>query len=276
MDFIQTNRIDAISPPTKVFQTSGNQPVLILCSDFNLYVCKYNRLPGRAATKLFHEWIAGCFAKLWNFATPDFSIVTINPRYALNHYILQPSFFTTPCFGSRHNRHLVEIDAFYAESRSLRRRQSKQKNEFLKIALFDIWLANEDRNFNNFNLLIDVQKDHWFIPIDHDSIFNTGNLDKGLVLLSENETLLYTNLTRKLFSEKELCDQFTLKEIKNEYYLCVRECENNLKEILQNVPEEWKINIEEYENLLITNLFEKKWIDNCWRYFLELLQHSRS
>lgn len=269
------NRVYAISPPTRVFQTSGNQPVLILCNDFNLYVCKYSRLPGRAATKLFHEWIAGCFAKLWDFAVPDFCIITVNPDYVSDHYLLQPAFFRTPCFGSRYDRHLAEIDEFYAGSASQIKRRFKEKIEFLKIALFDIWLANEDRNLNNYNLLIDVKRDNRFIPIDHDAIFNTGNLDKGLVLLSENETLLGTNFTKSLFSAKELSDQVLLKKIKNEYYLCTQKCENRLKEILRTVPEEWKINIEEYENLLKQNLFAKKWINNCWIYFLEILQQCR-
>ena len=35
--------VQSISLITKVFQTSGSNPVKVLCSDVNEYVCKYRR-----------------------------------------------------------------------------------------------------------------------------------------------------------------------------------------------------------------------------------------
>ena len=35
--------LTSISPITKVFQTTGSNPVKVLCSDVNEYVCKYSR-----------------------------------------------------------------------------------------------------------------------------------------------------------------------------------------------------------------------------------------
>jgi hypothetical protein len=264
--------VNSISRPDRIFETSGSQPALILCDDFNYYVCKYNRQSGVKAVKLFHEFLAGSFAKLWNLAVPEFCLVNVNPSHIEGHEILQPVFFKTLCFGSKYNNRYSEIDEFYADMTSTDKRKFELKYDFLKIGLFDIWLANEDRNFNNYNLLIDVENKNRFIPIDHDAIFNTGNLHRGLVLLSENESLINTDLTKRLFTATELRSKDFFKKAKNDYYLCVTECEINIDKILQNIPIEWKINSVEYQNLLHEHLFNKEWTDRCFNYFKELIQ----
>lgn len=264
--------IHSISSPEKVFETSGSQPALILCNDFNYYVCKYNRLPGSEAKKLFHEYLAGSFAKLWGLAVPDFGLVHVNPQHIDGHNYLQPVFFRTPCFGSKYNNRLSEIDEFYGERLASMKKQFGHRREFLKIALFDIWLANEDRNFNNYNLLIDIEDQNRFVPIDHDAIFNTGNLDKGLVLLSENESLISTDLTKRLFTSKELSNQNYLEEIKNEYYICISVCKNQLAQVLSGIPKEWNVNVVDYQNLLEANLFNDRWSKDCFGHFIELVQ----
>lgn len=238
----------------------------------NDYVCKYNRIPGTEATKLFHEYLAGCFGRLWGLGIPEFKIVHVNPLHISEHEYLQPAFFRTPCFGSRYNNRFSEIDAFYGVRLPSIRKQFGHRYEFFKIALFDIWLANEDRNFNNYNLLIDIENQNRFIPIDHDAIFNTGNLKNGLQLLTCNETLISTDITRRLFSVRELRNQKYIEEIKNEYYLCTSICKQKLIQILSDVPEEWKINISDYQNLLETKLFDDRWIDRCFTYLIELIQ----
>lgn len=264
--------IRSISSPEKVFDTNGSKPALILCDDLDFYVCKYNRIPGTEAKKLFHEYLAGSFARLWKLAIPEFKFVHVDPQHIDGHNYLQPAFFRTPCFGSKYNNRLSEIDEFYGERMVSMKKQFGYRHEFLKIALFDIWLANEDRNFNNYNLLIDIENQNRFVPIDHDAIFNTGNLNNGLVLLADNETLISTDITRRLFTTKELRDQDYLEEIKNEYYICTSVCKQKLTQILSEVPEEWNVNITDYQNLLEANLFDDLWIRSCFIHFTELIQ----
>ena len=69
--------VNSISSPDKIFETAGNQPILILCDDLNHYVCKYNRSLGQTPGKLIRESIAGDFAKLWELAVPDFLCVNV-------------------------------------------------------------------------------------------------------------------------------------------------------------------------------------------------------
>lgn len=267
--------IRSISSPARVFDTNGSKPALILCDDLDFYVCKYNRISGTEAKKLFHEYLAGSFAKLWKLAIPEFRFVLVDPLHIDGHDYLQPAFFRTPCFGSKYNNRFSEIDEFYGERMVSLKKQFGFRQEFLKIALFDIWLANEDRNFNNYNLLIDVGNQNRFVPIDHDAIFNTGNLDKGLVLLADNETLITTNITSQLFTPKELRDQHYLEKIRNEYYICTSVCKTHLTQILSEVPKEWNVNVVDYQNLLQANLFNDLWIKNCFNHFIELI-HLRA
>lgn len=221
---------------------------------------------------MFHELLVGGFAKLWELAVPDFCLVQVKPDHVEDHPILQRSFFNTLCFGSKYEGNCAEIDEFYADMSLPGKKRFKHKFEFLKIGLFDIWMANEDRKFNNYNLLIDVENGNRFVPIDHDAIFNTGNLDKGLVLLTEDESLINTDLTRKLFSVKELRKKDFLENTKNDYYLCVGKCKQNTGKILQEIPPEWGIDVAEYQNLLDSHLFNEEWIDGCFTHFQELIQ----
>ena len=264
--------IHSISRPEKVFDTTGSRPALILCDDLDFYVCKYNRFPGSESKKLFHEFLAGSFARIWNLSIPEFKLVWVNPHHIYDCKDLQPHFFTTPCFGSKYNRKFSEVDEFYGERIASIKKHFGYRNEFLKIAFFDIWLANEDRNFNNYNLLIDIGNKNRFVPIDHDAIFNTGNLDKGLLLLSDNETLISTDLTKQLFSSKELCDRNNIEKIKNESYICILECRRQLKNLITDNPAEWNINTTDYQNLLEMNLFNEKWIKDCLEHFTMLIQ----
>ncbi|MGE0021043.1 MAG: HipA family kinase [Draconibacterium sp.] len=264
--------VNSIARPTRVFDTSGNQPALILCDDFEFYVCKYNRMPGSEAKKLFHELIAGHFAQLWNLNVPEFSLVNVNPEHIVGHETLQPVFFQTLSFGSKYNQNLVEVDEFYGALSAIQKRKFDSKFDFLKIALFDIWMANDDRSFNNYNLLIDSANGNRFTPIDHDAIFNTGNLDKGLYLLSENETLIDTEIATRLFNARELRSEEFLKNIENEYYFCIENCKENLDTILQDIPDNWNINIEKYKTLLTANSFNDMWITDVFKHFSELIQ----
>lgn len=266
--------VNSIARPERVFETTGNNPALFLCDDLNFYVCKYNRFPGSEAKKLFNELISGRFAELWNLEVPEFCLVNVNPEHIMGHELLQPAFFQVPCFGSKYDSQLVEIDAFYDEISASQKRQVSNKFDFLKIALFDIWMSNEDRNFNNYNLLIDIGNGNRFTPIDHDSVFNTGNLDKGLYLISENETLVDTDFAARLFGARELRENHYLENIKNEYYLCISYCRDNLDNILQNVPDGWHINTEQFRTLLLENSFNEEWIESVYDHFSQIIQYK--
>ncbi len=75
------------------------------------------------------------------------------------------------------------------------------REDFLMIALFDIWLANDDRNHNNFNLLLNVSNDgmYHFHPIDHVNIFNSSHLRYGIAELTEEDSIIKSDIAKVLF-----------------------------------------------------------------------------
>jgi hypothetical protein len=49
------------------------------------------------------------------------------------------------------------------------RKNLRNSMDLFWIAVFDIWIANEDRNANNYNLLmVEANEDFSIIPIDHE------------------------------------------------------------------------------------------------------------
>ncbi len=264
--------LKSISLISKVYATTGSKPVLVMCNDLEHYVCKYNISYGRTASKLFREYIGACFLKQWNLSVPDFAFVEISEDHIGELPQLQPQFFKTICFGSRYDRNCKEADKFLSFIEASDRKLFINKNDYLKIALFDIWMSNEDRNYGNYNLMLNLENSYEFVPIDHEMIFNTGNLDKGLYLISESDSIINTPFTRRLYTKKELADKKNLKSIKEEYYLCVNNCQNHLNTILENIPDDWLVNIDFERELLQKELFNPDWIKNVYYQFLTFIQ----
>lgn len=147
------------------------------------------------------------------------------------------------------------------------------KDDFLKIALFDIWMANEDRNHNNFNLQLYVSPErlNFFYAIDHVNIFNTSFLDYGIADLTEDDSILKTDLAKILFGRKRNLNE-AIDNLMENFYLCTQECENKLDEILSLVPESWDIDINQIRQRIIDNLFTATWKKQCESNFREFVQ----
>lgn len=272
-------RLRSISGIQKVFDTNRS-PVVVLASDFNEYLCKHSRhVP---ANYLFYELLANRFLKLWGLDVPEATIIDVNPDHLkADDYSgkLQPANFLIPTIGFRYLHDSIDFNQLMATRYSSQTRKLfTKKEDLLKIALFDIWIANEDRNQNNYNLLItnDTSKGFIFVPIDHEMIFNTGNLDKGLVELTQEDSLvtsmLFTSLAVKQ-PEGKIVDR--LLTTKNEYYLCIEKCYEQLDEILEDIPPDWKIDVPSMKALLVSNLFSDRWKQRAFIHFTYLIQKTQ-
>ncbi|MCP4051632.1 MAG: hypothetical protein GY739_00980 [Mesoflavibacter sp.] len=147
------------------------------------------------------------------------------------------------------------------------------KADFLKIALFDIWTANEDRNYNNFNLLLYVspEKINFFYAIDHVNIFNSTFLDYGIAELTEDDSIIKTDIAKILFGkDRKLTD--IVDNLVEMLYICTKECENKLDNILGLVPDSWNIDKVLIKKRIINNLFSDDWKNQCESNFREFIQ----
>lgn len=256
-----------------VFETTGSRPLLVTCNDFNFWVCKYDRYP----QSLFKELIASRFATIFKIKTPDTAFIKVNPSHIpIDKFPnLNLMLFEKECFGSLYLENSKEVDlstlSMFKEKSF--RNKIADKSDFLKIALFDIWMANEDRSHNNFNLLLYASSEqlNFFYAIDHVNIFNTGFLDIDITDLTEDDSIIKTDLAKILFGRKKNLSKMVDIMIEN-FYLCTDECERGLDDILSLVPESWNIDINQIRQKIIDNLFTNTWKNQCESKFREFVQ----
>lgn len=263
--------LTSIHEAEKVFDT-GAKPILITCNDVQDWVCKHNQ-----PSKLCNEIIGSKFAEIWKIRTPMISLINVLEEHLPKAYlnVVPPINFRKTCFGSLYLKNCKELDSsttLLFKTPSFKKK-FKSKDDFLKIALFDIWLCNEDRNLNNSNLLIDFSTadDYNFYVFDHGEIFNSNSLNRGIYSITEDESIIKTELAKILFKRGKNLNN-TVNNLVENFYLCTMECSANLNNILALIPEDWGVNIQELENNIRENLFKVEWLEECENTFRSFIQ----
>jgi hypothetical protein len=172
----------------KLFPTSGSNPMLVTCNDLQDWVCKYDR----ASKNLLNELIASKYAAIWNIKTPKTALIRVKKKHVpLDKYPNVPHHLLDKyCFGSLFLEGSKEIDLSVIPlfKDKLFRNKISNDTDFLKISLFDIWLANEDRNHNNFNLLMHVSPNNLSFLALYDFVW----VDlKSMVLIEAKRLLIW-------------------------------------------------------------------------------------
>jgi hypothetical protein len=264
--------LHSISPINHCYQTYGSKPVRILCNDLENYVCKYYTGGSGPAYNLFNEYLAASFLKLWNLPVPDFALVKISKSH-MEGLGFPYHFFEMPCFGSRFMGDFKEVDKVFMGMPKDRFKNPESVLAFIWIAMFDIWLCNEDRSHNNFNLLYNMDENH-FIPIDHVNVFNGLNIDKQPYLISENESILNSPLFRLFFfgTLQPKAKEFR-SEIEKTFKRHIALCNENLHQIFSDLPIEWKLDIP-FIREKITFFFSEEWQTTSLNHFFDLFYHN--
>ena len=243
---------------------TGEEPVLVMCSDMNAYICKYMHSTS-SAYKLACELIGSCMASAWQLGTPDVAFVRIKTSHwgglNVHHNVSAPS------LGSKWMDGVVDItSSTYSDVKATLR----VLYQLLKIALFDFWLANEDRNANNANLLYDVMTDR-LIAIDFGCILNTATFNYPLSQLTATDTILYSDLFQYLTSGKsQSVIVGFVRDLQADYRECLKRSRKQVRQILEELPKEWNISANNVESKL-QQLFVEKWTDSVWENFVEQL-----
>lgn len=259
----------------KTYNT-GEEPVLVSCNDHNSYICKYTRYSG-SANKLICELLGAVFATDWKLNTPEVAIVKVKQEHV--PYNMSGSYFSKPILGSLQQQNVVDITP---TTIPLITPNEKLCQQLLKIALFDIWLSNEDRNANNANLMYDMSNDN-IIAIDFGCCFNTATFDYPLSLLTESESILcsdlFLHIARCATPERILQMSYLLQHI--DFMSYIHDCET-IKAVLQwdeetnaelgcyFIPSAWGINRTNIANK-IEELLSDEWISRVRKGFTETL-----
>ena len=254
--------LDSVKSIERQYLT-GEEPVLVMCSDKNAYICKYMR-SSFAAYKLACELIGAQMAMAWHLNTPEIAFVRIRPFHWSKGSNIALS------IGSRKMEGVVDITpSTYREVKS----STKTLMQLLKIALFDFWMANEDRNANNANLLYDVERED-LVSIDYGCIFNTATFDFPLSQLTSTDTILYSDLFQNLMQEKSFVSlQSMVKSLKSYYLACINKSRQLSSQMVNVMPKEWNVPHVIVEKKVI-QLFDSEWIEGVWNNFTECLTEN--
>lgn len=256
------NTVAASGEVLKVYQT-GDRPILVLCSDGSHYICKYKQ-PGYAAYKLVNELVGGVFAKGWGIATPATSLVANDPIIWDDAGISHDP--VAPLLGSRKLEGVFDLGEFNCNQVEVSRRTLSQ---LLQIALFDMWLANEDRTCNNYNLLYDI-RDRRLVSIDYGGIFNSGILTNPVYQLNAADSILSSDL----FIRLKLADaQIVLPGMRTAYLRLVARCKKAVPVILESIPVVWGIDKTALKRKL-QELFTVEWVNGTWLNFNDLVDRT--
>jgi hypothetical protein len=270
------NRLKSIEEIRKVFQTTGSYPVLVHCDDLEDYVCKYD-----IKNKLVNEFLAAQFLEIWNIPVPPCTIIDILPEHIPHHILgnrIQRQMFTKPCFGSCYLTFAQDITELTVTMENSRTDINKiiNRSDLLKIALFDIWLANNDRNQNNHNLLLNpTETGNIITAIDHTEIFDGGRLGFEMGQLTENDSILFSNAATVLLSGNLKISE-KVRNLKEEFYICVAECGSKLTEIVEALPNEWVLDKNETREAIQRSVIDnQEWLKECERNFIEFVQLAK-
>ena len=254
----------------KVYET-GDKPVLVECEDFNSYVCKHNH-GQNISTKLFAEWISHILMEAIGISVAPKELVCIKEEHIEASSNCQPAFFKNiPLFATKYLDESLELSQFNLKDIKL----ITNKLDLAKIAFFDLWLANEDRSWNNFNLLINPIDKGWVIvPIDHGACFNSLMFSKenNLVEIGDCDSLIGSEEFRTLV-KSELKSVKHVNDFVETLYLRIPELEKIYDEQVLAIPKEWNIP-KSYINALKVNLFQKSWLIETKFQFLSFTKSS--
>lgn len=246
---------------------TGEEPVLVMCSDKNAYICKYMR-SSAAAYKLACELIGVRMAMAWQLETPEVAFVKIKQDHWAGRFVQHS--LSAPALGSRRMESVVDVTpSTYSDVDET----TAVLRQLMKIALFDFWMANEDRNANNANLLYDVSRGR-LISIDYGCILNTATFDYPLCQLTTTDTILWSDLFKHLAGNRDRAMIELLQaELKASYIACLKRSERQIPRIVEEMPKEWNVSTNIVEGKL-RQLFDEHWTTGVWNNFAEQINEN--
>ena len=258
--------IDSAKRIEQQFRT-GEEPVLVMCSDVNLYVCKYMR-SSATAYKLACELIGARMAEAWQLDTPDIALVRIKSSHWEG--ISQSHSISAPSVGNRWMDGVVDITpSTYAKVPAT----IETLEQLMQIALFDFWIANEDRNANNANLMYEVVRSR-LVSIDYGCIFNTATFEYPLSQLTTTDTILWSDLFRHLANGQEKTAIHAIaNHLKEVFNTNLQRAGMQVHQILYDMPEEWNIP-QNVVNEKLLQLLDERWTAEVWDNFMECLNDN--
>nr|AOE09705.1 hypothetical protein [uncultured bacterium] len=236
IDRIHTNTI------LKELPTEGHSPLLVMGSDYEMYVAK-NDKGKEPPFALINEYFAAYTLSRWNIASPNVKLIDISrdlirAEDGLSNYH-RPHYYNIPCFGSKFIKNAVDVNALLVTSDRKTYNKILNPIDIFHITLFDTWVENDDRKPTNYNLLLEPNNSKFrVLPIDNAFIFSTmsyQDLDPQYgASVSVNDHLLISELGCLVKTYVTINDDFINNE-RDYFYLCLQRSEQGFDDFMNQV-----------------------------------------
>lgn len=197
--------------------STGHHPVRFVCSDGNIWFCKYvlGEYGEYQTDLLYYELIGTTLLRQLGIPTPEVAFVRIMHDSFTKDQIPNNARDMVPgvvAFGSKQMPGDI-VDDLWVYQTTTDFKKFKNPEDLIRIALFDLWVANMDRGkdleflgkhgIHNFNLLTSpVKGGHQLVPIDHASILGNSiflrDFRPNNIRTSTDDKLFHTRLFRSV------------------------------------------------------------------------------
>jgi len=237
----------------KKYETEGHSPYLVLTNDFEKYILKTpNNI--NDISSLIKEFLCNNILKVWGVPVPEAIGLTLHSELDANDHIIKDKTFkyANVFFGLQYIDYATDFQQFISAEKKVSSKKILNNNQLFEIALFDIWVENDDRKPSNNNLLLCPKaKELEIIPIDHAFTFATlqfKDLIYNEVSFSDNDSILYTAFGKSLIKKQKINKEWFTRA-KEMFYICISKTEENFEHIVNKIPSEFGLTHSETINL---------------------------
>jgi hypothetical protein len=224
----------------KEIHTEGHSPLLVLADDFSTYYVKNTR-GHNPAIQIINEFICHSLLNIWGIKNPEVAIIDVDKSILTfnlsdNH---RSYYYENITFGSKVLENVVEMNEMVGVSKRIDFNRFNNPIDFLKIALFDIWVENDDRKPTNPNIILQsINSKLEVIAIDHAFTFSTmdySELYREGITQSFNDNILFSSFVKQILSFIRKQD-FTTDSLDEYFYICLEQSKRNFDVIAQYIP----------------------------------------
>lgn len=232
-------------------QTDGHSPLVFICSDDNIYYCKYlPTIKKEEINCLAYEVVAHALLRKLDIPTPDIALITIaentlNKKLIKNNKRLKVG---NVCFGSKEIAYATEVQSLAQLNSKTEFNKLLNPYDIIKIAIFDLWVNNVDRGRDfgdgyNYNLLLKlVGTKQQIVAFDHGFIF--GGINQIGIFNSKNNSLTSNKLYQSTYYKsviKHINKTDYINIVNNFIPLLFKNYDTLIKNIIEKLGANWDL-----------------------------------
>lgn len=260
------------------YKTAGHGPLKVLSDDYVAYVLKF-RNNFYDSSSIIKEFLCHYLLKCWEIPTPNISALSVSDEVLKDTNLItlreNKLISQSICFGSELIANSIDINELFEFKRISSQNKVHNLNDIFKIALFDIWIENDDRQPANTNLILDISNDKYTITaIDHASTFSTlefKELKKNYLNFSYNVSILNSAFAKSIINKSKI-DKYFIENYRELFYLCIDNVQKHFNSMCDNIPDNLMFTPED-RTFLKEFLFNNKRNQDVFNEFVYIVEN---